>query len=751
MSEFLGAAKSNKPPAVRARKGRGPSRSPNKPLASFDRWVALPSVIVYVTVCALVLTTLNMMTSQINRIDTDRSAKALEAAVNTFALHLGGQVAKEAAWTEAYLNTYVEFSPAWLDVTWGNTARTGFPYDTAIVTDAFGQILFGESIGGPIVGRIGDHFTGSATMMASLGDAVVLLGQNAMVANFAGSHGNVAALAAAVIHSSSGQMTIPGPDRRILWLAKHIDERMLNDLARRFQVPLPRLDSSRPAGAGEQIMGLADADGTLAGQGVWRPLRPGDAAFLQAASLACLVLLVIGALVLAVLAAFRRSVQRRAEADERDWVSARYDPSTGLINRFGLEESIGRHIPRKSGELNVAVAYIEFEGLKDIAGSYGQETVEALLDRLADLIDARVARQAEIARLGPDEFALCRVGQGAGVLIRGFSKSVIDIVGEAIELGDLRLKIKASIGVAEAVVTHETIGVPIGMAAAALQHARETGGSQVVEYEPSLEENRQKRLALQADIRRGLEAGEFDLVYQPIFDFNSQTLLGVEALMRWPRREGGPMSPGDFIPAAEASGLIEELGLFALRRACRDIAPFASLKLSVNVSTVQFRSPALASRIDAILQSTGFPAHRLQLEITESFLLDQPERAKAAIEELRGRGITIAMDDFGTGFSSVGYLRQFSFDRVKLDRTLVDEIDLDPVKAALVESTMLIAFAMGLAVTAEGVERREEAAALTRLGCREFQGYLFSRPLPLETLARLIRRAQESANLRKAS
>jgi diguanylate cyclase (GGDEF)-like protein len=451
------------------------------------------------------------------------------------------------------------------------------------------------------------------------------------------------------------------------------------------------------------------------------------------------------------LVSFRRSVVRRAEADERDWIGARYDASTGLINRFGLEEAITKRIPRKSGELNVAVATVEFEGLKDIAGSYGQQTVEDLLSRLADLIDASIDKQAEIARLGPDEFALCQTGEGAGMLIRGFSRDVLEIAGEAIELGNLRLKVKASIGVAEAVVTPTAPGAPIAMSAAALQHARETGGNQIIEYDPSIDESRKKRLALQADIRRGLEAGEFDLDYQPIFDFTSQEMLGVEALMRWRRRPAGPMSPGEFIPAAESSGLIEELGLFALRRACRDILPFSELKLSVNVSTVQFRSPALTSQIDAILRSTGFPADRLQLEITESFLLEYPDRAKTAIEELRERGISIAMDDFGTGFSSVGYLRQFSFDRVKLDRSLVADIDLDPVKAAMVESTMLIAFAMGLSVTAEGVERREEASALTRLGCREFQGFLFSRPLDLDALGRLLGKVDRNAALRRAA
>jgi diguanylate cyclase (GGDEF)-like protein len=442
-------------------------------------------------------------------------------------------------------------------------------------------------------------------------------------------------------------------------------------------------------------------------------------------------------LIVAVLTAFRRSVERRAESEERDWINARYDHGTGLMNGFGLEESVARLIPRR-GDTDVAIAYIEFDGLKDVTDTYGQETAERLLDAVADLIDAGIEGRALFARMSPDAFLLCRTGADASELIRQFSRTVIDILSEPVALDNLRLKLGCSVGVGSAACTRETIAEPIRMAAAALQRARETGGHHVVEYDMSIEEMRQRRLALHADIRRGLDADEFDVEYQPIFDFSSQIMGGVEALLRWKRRAGGPMSPAEFIPAAEASGLIEELGLFVLRRACRDMAHYPALKLSVNVSTVQFRSPRLARQIDRILLANNFSPDRLQLEITESFLLAQPERAKAAIEELRGRGIAIALDDFGTGFASIGYLQEFQFDRVKLDRSLVDEVDLDPVKAALVESTMIFAFAMGLAVTAEGVERHEEARALTRLGCREFQGFLFSRPLTLEALDRLI-------------
>jgi diguanylate cyclase (GGDEF)-like protein len=740
------AVKGLSPAPAPARTGRAAARKVTDPLKIFTWWVATPAVLVYICICVLVLMTLYLMTSEINRIDADRGVKAVQGALGAFGRQLGEQVADEATWTEAYINTYIEFNPAWLDATWGTTARDDGHYDTAVISDARGNILFGESSRGPIAGAIGSVYFSADAMIEALGETIAEAGDDSIVAGLTQSPSGVAAVAAAVVHGASGQMIVPADERRILWLGKSIDAALLNELSHRFQIPVIHFDSDGAAGPGDQSLALTDVVGKTIATLVWRPLRPGDAAFLHTASLASIALLVVGLLIFAVLTAFRRSVERRAESDERDWMRARYDPTTGLINRIGLEESIRSLTPR-TGELNVAIACIEFEGLRDISASYGQETSEALLDRVADLIDASLDEGIHIARLGPDEFALCGTGGAAGPLIRRCARIVSELVSEAIALDDLRLKLTASIGIAEAHVTRKTLSAPIDMAVAAGHHARETGGSHIVEHSPSIEENRQKRLALQTDIRRGLEAGEFDLVYQPIFDFGSQQMLGVEALMRWPRRAGGAMSPAEFIPAAESSGLIEDLGMFALRRACRDLAPYTNLKLSVNVSTVQFRSPTLASKIDEILSAAAFPPERLQLEITESFLLAQPDRAKRAIEDLRTRGITIALDDFGTGFSSIGYLQQFSFDRVKLDRSLVEDIDVDPVKAALVESTMVFAFAMGLAVTAEGVERREEAGTLTRLGCREFQGYLFSRPLTLEGLSRLV---QPGDGLRRA-
>ncbi|WP_439600858.1 putative bifunctional diguanylate cyclase/phosphodiesterase [Devosia sp.] len=715
-------------------------------LLNFTFWIALPAVAVYVGVCALVFVAMHLMSAEMNTIDSDRGKSAIAAAVESLVVGLAESAADEATWTEAYINTYVEPNPAWLDSAWGATARISDTYDTAILTDMNGNIVFGETSRGPVTGTLGDLFSGVPQLFERLESGIARVGDDATVSNLSRNARGAAALAGAVVHGNTGQASIPREQRRVLWLARQLDDVMLRGVAARFQLPLPRLvEVPKPD---HDSMALTDAAGAAIATIGWPPRRPGDPAFAHTALVAVLVMLVIGVLIFVVLAAFRHSIKLRTVSEERDWYNARYDGTTGLLSRFGLEEQLAQSIPRKRAELPLAISQINVDGLQDIVGLYGREAANELLIALAQRFEAIIDGGAVLARTGPTELSLARVGEDAGEAVRGFAERILAGAGDALPVGNLKLKVGLSIGVADAPARRDNVGNVIRMAETAVARARETGGNHTVEYDPAIEDERRRRIELQADIRRGLEAGEFDLEYQPIIDFRTQAILGVEALMRWNRRAAGPMGPGEFIPAAEASGLIDDLGMFALRRAIEEIGPLGELKISVNVSPAQLRNPTLPQTVFSTLEEWGVAASRLQLEVTESFLVSHPDRAIRLIEQLRQSGIIIALDDFGTGYSSIGYLKQFQFDRVKLDRSLVAEIDSDPVQAALVESTMIYAFAMGLAVTAEGVERREEAALLSRLGCREFQGYLFARPLRLAQLERLLQGEQA---LRQAS
>ncbi|HEY0854240.1 MAG TPA: diguanylate cyclase, partial [Devosia sp.] len=508
-----------------ARPERAKPRWSKDPLKTFTVFVALPSVIVYVGVCVLVLLSLSLMTSEINRIDGDRGRKAVSAALNSFVTSLGESVADEATWTEAYINTYVSFNPAWLDGTWGSTARTSDNYDTAIVTDAKGAILFGEGRGGAKTGNVSEHFSGTQSLLDGLSRQIDQIGADAHISGYAKNSRGVAGLAAAVIHSTTGRISTPGEDRRILWFARQIDDGMLKQIAYRFQIPVPRImPEIMPV---EDGFSLADAAGAEIGTLTWEPLRPGDTAFRHAASVASLVLLVIGCLVFAVLYSFRRSVERRAEADERDWINARYDEETGLINRFGLEESFRRLVPKKTSEVNIAAAYIGLEDYREAVAAYGEETGAMLLDELLEVIEKAIDGQAELARTNSDEFAISRSGDEAGILVRHIARKILEAVSEPLAVQSWRIKVGVSIGLAEARVTRANVIQPIRMAEAAMRRAHETGGNHIVEHDESIEAERQKRIEEQADIRRGLEADEFDLDYQPIFDFASQTMIGV--------------------------------------------------------------------------------------------------------------------------------------------------------------------------------------------------------------------------------
>ncbi|MGV3490332.1 MAG: putative bifunctional diguanylate cyclase/phosphodiesterase [Devosia sp.] len=725
-----------KPPAKAARP-RGPRKvsRPRNSLVGFTFTFALPALGVYVGVCALVFLAMYQMSAEMNAIDSDRGRKAIAAAIESHVVSLGESAADEATWTEAYINTYIEPNPAWLDSTWGATARISDTYDTAIVTHVEGEIMFGESVRGGITGKLADVFSGTPELLAELESTIAFQGDGATVAHLANTTDGPVVLAAAIVHGSSGQASIPREQRRILWLARQHDNRLLAAVAERFNLPEPTL-TDRPA-VGSDAMQLSDAAGTDIGIIAWQPRRPGDPAFAHVAALSAVVMLVIGVLVFIVLAAFRHAIKLKAVADQRDWHNARYDAVTGQLNRFGFEEHLVAQAPRKGG-LPAAVCQLFVEDSIAVVGLYGRDAANQLLAVLAARFQSVAGDNVVVSRTGPAEFTLAWLGEGAAASAHAFADRILAGLGDPVPVGDLKLKVAMSIGLVDIEVTRDNVGTVLRRAETAVASARETGGSQAVDYDPAIEDARERRIEMQADIRRGLDAGEFDLVYQPIIDFRTQSIIGVEALMRWTRRAAGPMGPGEFIPAAEASGLIDDLGMFALRRAVEEIGPFGDIKISVNVSTAQLKNPTLPQTVFSALEEWGVDAARLQLEVTESFLVAQPARAIKLIEQLRQAGILIALDDFGTGYSSIGYLRQFSFDRVKLDRSLVDHIDEDPVQAALVESTMVYAYAMGLAVTAEGIERREEAALLSRLGCTEFQGYLFARPLPIDQLKRLL-------------
>jgi len=265
----------------------------------------------------------------------------------------------------------------------------------------------------------------------------------------------------------------------------------------------------------------------------------------------------------------------------------------------------------------------------------------------------------------------------------------------------------------------------------AMYRAKADGKGGVSHYHPGFDADRRRRQQIEADLRGGLARGEFDVAYQALVDAVSGDVLGVEAFLRWPGRPGGALMPDAFMEIAEVTGLIHPLGQFVLRRACQEVGPQAGLMLSINASPAQFRAPGFEAEVAGVLADTGFPPQRLQIEITESYLVDHPDRARHAIAAFQRMGVSVALDDFGTGFASIGYLQSYGFDCVKLDTSLSARLGRDPRAAMLVSGMIHMARGLDMRVAAEGVESEMQAGMLRLAGCDVLQGYHFGWPAPL--------------------
>ena len=265
------------------------------------------------------------------------------------------------------------------------------------------------------------------------------------------------------------------------------------------------------------------------------------------------------------------------------------------------------------------------------------------------------------------------------------------------------------------------------------------GGSRA--YIPGMDEGRTWRKQVEAEMRLGIERGEFDVHYQPLVDAVSGEIIAVEALVRWPRRPDGALGPDDFIPVAESSGLIHPLGLFVLRRACSQVAAHPGIRLNVNVSPAQFRHPHFEREVAEVLHETRFPTERLQIEITEGYLIDNPDRANRAIASFAALGVRVTLDDFGSGFASIGYLRKFPFSGIKIDKSLAAGLGTDPKASMLITGMVHLANGLDMAVTAEGIETERQAAMFRLAGCHELQGFYFGVPVPLEQIEALLERS----------
>ena len=430
----------------------------------------------------------------------------------------------------------------------------------------------------------------------------------------------------------------------------------------------------------------------------------------------------------------RELVDKHAEtarlAEENDRL-ANLDALTGLPNRRRFIARLTQLCEdAQAGE--VAMAFVDLDGFKNVNDDFGHEVGDKLILHAATAFAERVPSGGLLARLGGDEFAALISGPQAQTQMLAFGAAIRAGLKRAVPIGARAVRVGASVGVAAAggCDAHELLR----RADVAMYQVKASGKGGVLLYAPEHDLDRRRQTLLNDEIRAGLARGEFEVHYQPIFDARTRKPTSAEALLRWPRRPGGPLGPDVFIPAAEAESLIDALGMFALRRACEDFSGVEGLSVGVNVSPAQFGDSEFESKVAAILADTGFPAARLSLELTEGYLIDNPDRAAEAIANLKAMGISVVLDDFGAGYTSIAYLQKYGFSAIKIDRSLASRIAVDDKARVLVTGVVYLANGLDMRVTAEGVETEEQAQLLRLAGCHDLQGFLYSRPKPLREL-----------------
>ena len=421
--------------------------------------------------------------------------------------------------------------------------------------------------------------------------------------------------------------------------------------------------------------------------------------------------------------------RRRAEADLV--FMARHDALTKLPNRVLFRERLEHAIAMSYRGTECALLCLDLDRFKVINDTLGHPVGDRLLCAVADRLLAVTREVDTVARLGGDEFAIIQVGlrvpENAAIL----ADRIIKTIAEPYDINGHKLSIGVSIGisiVASDGISAETL---LKNADIALYLAKSEGRGVYRFFEPEMDTRVQARRELELDLRAAWLADALELHYQPFLDLNSGSVAGFEALIRWNHPVQGMINPSELISIAEETGLIVQIGEWVLRKACQEAANWPrQIAVAVNLSPVQFKDAQLSEVIQRALDASGLAANRLELEITESVLLQSSDDRLALLHELRASGIRIALDDFGTGYSSLGYLRSFLFDKIKIDRCFVSDVDTNKDSVVIVNAIINLADGLGMTTTAEGVETVEQLAALRAFGCSNVQGYLFSRPLP---------------------
>lgn len=661
-------------------------------------------------------------TNAANELDMKRTSRAIHMAIESQVLQVKALAEDNAKWDDAALALYRDQPDAdfgW--GTWGAVSDTENVYDTLFVTNGHGETLMGYQ----------DGDKSSTDFRRNYGDSLdTLIRQVDRGAESAGGIVRVGTIAKVVAVSevapvaSELEQVVNGRSPVYIVLSRTISAKMLSRISDGLVLD-GLVMTSQPSVAS---VILRDPKQRIVTRLGWPPSNPGHAAFWKASPIIGLVLL-LGVFALGLLLAYCYRFFEELRS------SALIDSLSNLPNRRALENEIGNAI--RQGD-HMALAFLDLDGFKAVNDNYGHGVGDDLIKKCSAAALEFGHECNMVARLGGDEFAILAVGRDADDRLARFAESFISRLSKPFHLGERTILIGASIGLASRSKGADDVAELMRRADIAMYASKHSGKMRITGFDLAIDQRQAESHRIDQQMRRALDRGEFEVHYQPQVGASTNTVQTLEALVRWTGTNNMEIGPDRFIPIAEETGLIDRIGLFVLDRACRDALAWPDIQLAVNISAAQLRNPDFPGNLWAIIERTGFPPERLELEITETYVVLDPIVATRVMTEIQRLGIRIALDDFGTGYASIGFLRQFNFDTLKIDKSLVMDAVTSEGARAMIQASIVVARSLGMSVVAEGVENEAQDMLMRVAGCDQLQGWLYSKAVTADAVLPLI-------------
>lgn len=730
-----------------------------KPKWRFGAKVVIPMIAATLVATALAAFSLYWTASHSDSVSVERQIRTTQRTLDDSVARIALEQETVAVWDETH-DRAIRPRPdlTWLHDNTGLWLHNIFGHDQTFILDARDRAIYGSEGGSmvpaarfetirPSLGLLIDETRGRVNEPNNRFDrhpgqsppgAAVLTTERAIHdTQIVRIRGRPAAVSVMLIRPSTPEYRRAGAEP-VMVSIRFLDRGFLRELEHRNLIEAPRFSRSAGARPGEQALALESEDGGTIGYILWRPELPGSRIIAVLGPTTALLILAMIAVMSLLAVWLRRStgelgdtlVQLRASEAQAQHL-AFHDPLTGLPNRALFRDRLDHSLSRARRGEPLAILLLDLDRFKRINDTLGHLAGDELIREFGGRLSELVRDCDTVARLSGDEFAILLPGMAAHDDLAALCERILASVRERFDI----LGNSAYVGVSIGMICAPEFGLDrselLRKADIALYRAKSEGRDRHLMFGEHMDKHVQLRSAIEEDLRTALrEGGQLMVHYQPEMGCDGRSIDGLEALVRWQHPGRGLISPEQFVPVAEETGLIDQLSDWVVGEACKAALRWPQLFIAVNLSPIQFRAAGFADRLIALVRQAGISPRRLELEVTEGVLLDDDELVHAALTALRAAGFRIALDDFGTGYSSFSYLRRFKFDKIKIDRSFIQHLGHQVDSAALVSAVVSIGQALGMTVVAEGVETREQRQFLTLAGCNQMQGFLFSKAVP---------------------